>query len=107
MHSVRSVTCLHEGARRVTRYTNDRICPTECPIDPAAHPVAIVDVHMDEGLGPRECRKDHACDGVAWPVSGMQDLDPVVPDVCSEPQDACRASRQATGEAGQLLKFGS
>ena len=107
MHAVRSVTCLHEGARRVARYANDRICPAECPIDPAAHPVAVVDVHVDEGLGPREGRKDHARNGVAWPVGGMQDLDPVVPDVCGEPQHACCCGRQAAGEAGKLLKFGS
>ena len=107
MHAVRSVTCLHEGARRVARYANDRICPAECPIDPAAHPVAVVDVRVDEGLGPREGRKDHARYGIAWPVSGMQDLDPVVPDVCGEPQHACCCGRQAAGEAGKLLKFGS
>ena len=49
MHSIRSVTCLNEGSRRMARYANDRICPAERPGDPAAHPVAIVDVRVDEG----------------------------------------------------------
>src|SRR5437773_2866513 len=98
MHAVRSVTCLHEGSRRMARYTDDRICPAECPIDPPAHPVAVVDVHMDEGLGPRKGRKDHACDGVAWPVGGLKYLDPVAPDIGGEPQHACCGGGQAASE---------
>jgi len=75
----------------MARYANDRICPAECPGDAATHPVAVVDVHVDEGLGPCEGRKDHACNGVAWPIGGMQDLDSMVPDVRGEPQQArCR-----------------
>ena len=36
-------------------------------------------MRVDEGLGPCEGRKDHARNGVAWPVGGMQDLDPMAP----------------------------
>jgi len=106
MDAIRSVTCLHEGSGRVARYANDRICPAERPGDPAAHPVAVVDVRVDEGLGPREGREDHARNGVAWPVGGMQDLDPVAPDVRGEPQQA-RCGRHGAGDDGKLLNIGS
>ena len=90
----------------MARYANDRICPAERPSDPAAHPVAVVDMRVDEGLGPCEGRKDHARNGVAWPVGGMQDFDPVAPDVRSEAQQA-RCRRQGAGDAGKFLKIGS
>jgi len=56
---------------------------------------------------PREGRKDHACDGVAWPVGGLKYLDPVAPDISGEPQHACCGGGQAASEAGELLKFGA
>src|SRR5215813_12375212 len=86
MHAIRLVTRLDEGSCRMVRYANDHICPTECPGDAMTHPVAIVDVDVDEGLGPCEGGKDRARNGVARPVSGMQDLDPVAPDMGGEPQ---------------------
>jgi hypothetical protein len=66
----------------------------------------VVYVHVDKGLGARQGRKDYACDGIAWPVSGMHDLDAVTPDVCGESQQASCCGRQAAGEVGKLLKFG-
>ena len=105
MHAVRSVTCLPKVLAVWLRYANDCIRPAECPIHPPAHPVAVIDVRMNEGLGPREGCKDHACYRVARPVSGMQDLDPVVPDVCGKPQQTCCCGRQAPGEADKFLKF--
>ena len=88
------------------RHADDRICAAERPGDPAAPPVAVVDVRVDKGLGPCEGREDHARNGVAWPVGGVQDLDPVAPNVRGEPQQAgCR--RQGVGDAGELLKIGS
>src|ERR1700722_16765296 len=105
MHAIRSVTCLDEASRRIVRYANDRICPAEGPGDPATPPVAEVDVRVYEGLGPCERRKDHAQNGVAWPVGGMQDLDAMAPDVHGEAQQA-RCRRQGADEAGKLLKVG-
>ena len=81
MHAIRSVTCLHKGSRRMSRYANDCVRSAERPEDPATHPVAMVDVHVDEGLGSREGRKDYASNGIPRPVRRMQDLNAVAPDV--------------------------
>src|SRR5262249_415288 len=105
-HAIWSVPRLHECSRRMARYANDRIRLAERPGNTATHPVAVVDMHVDEGLGPCEGRKDHACKRVARSVSGMQDLNPEAPDIRGEPQQA-RCRRQGIGNAGnKLLKLG-
>src|SRR5262245_21558390 len=90
----------------MVRNADDRICLAERPSNSATHPVAVIDMRMDEGLGPCERRKEHARNGVAWPVGGMKNLDTVAPDVRGQPQQA-RYRRQDIGEAGKLLKIGS
>ncbi|HEX2655208.1 MAG TPA: hypothetical protein VHN11_16360, partial [Xanthobacteraceae bacterium] len=69
-------------------------------------PVTVVDVRVDDGLGPGESGKDHASYGVARSVGRMQYLNTVTPDVCGESQQASCCGRQAAGEVGKLLKFG-
>ena len=81
MHVIRSVASLHETAGSVARYAHNGIRSTERPLNAAIHPVAVVDVHVDESFGACEGRKDRARYGVARPVGGMQDLDPVAPDI--------------------------
>jgi hypothetical protein len=75
----------------------------ERPGDAATPPVAVVDVRVDEGLGPCEGRELR--NGVAWPVGGMQDLNPVAPDVRGEPQQASLPPAGAS-DAGKLLEIG-
>src|SRR5262245_22221531 len=102
MHAIRPVACPDKSSCRVPRYANDRICLAKRPGNAATPPIAVVDVHMDESLGPCEGGEEHACKGVARPVGGMQDFDPIAPDMSGQPEQA-RCRRQGARDAGKLL----
>ena len=108
MDAVASVPTCDEGAGDERGHGDEGIGAAERPSKWTGHPVAEPDIAVHHGLGSTQLGQHDAQRGVAWPVGGMDDVDPFAAHGSGQPDHTTNGAAEglhpakATGAGREL-----
>ena len=112
MNTAGVVPAGRQGAGHEVGHADQSIGVAQRPLQQRTHPLAVRHVDVDDRAGLRQAAHQHADEGVAWPVGGLDDVDAVPAHVPGQPDEASHRldrAEQPKDEADQapLAAFGA